>query len=125
MMQKVSKFVEYRLHFPMSEQGWTIFHRRRKVAANETGVRLEAASVRDSSDERIHPRAAALAFPRIPIGVECANQAAALRPIVVVDLVILYFGMPYRNARLFHHTNTVQPLHDLEHPLHHAIQWKV
>src|SRR5882757_9766557 len=105
MMQKMSKLVEYRLYFPMSEQRWTILHRRRKVAANETGVRLQAVSVRNSSDERIHPGPAALAFARIPVGIECADQAVALRPVFIGDLVVLHFRMPGWNAGFLHHAN--------------------
>ncbi len=119
------KFVEYGLHLPMRKQRWTILHRRRKVAANEAGVRLQPVSVRNSSDERIHPRAAAFAFAWIPVGIERADQAVITRPILIVDLVILHFGMPHRHAGFLHYANAVKPLHDLEHPLDNAAQREV
>src|SRR5260370_35476729 len=119
------EFVEYRLHFPVREQRWTAFYGRCKVAAKETGMRLQAVSVRNSSDESIHPRAAPLAFSRIPVGIERADQAVILRPILIVDLVILNLGMPHRHSRFLHYANAVEPLHDLEHPLDNAAQREV
>src|SRR5260221_8935542 len=125
MMQQVPKFVKYRLHFAMREQRWTILHRRRKVAAYETGMRLQPGSIGISGDESIHSRTAPLVFAWIPVRVERTDQAVALRPILIVNLLILHFRIPHRHAGFLHYTNGVEPLHDLEHPLDHAAQREI
>src|ERR1035438_5356273 len=124
MMQQMPELVENGLHLTMREQRWTIAHRRSKVTANESSMRLEAIAERDAGDEGVHPRTTPLVFPWEPVCVKCPDQRVVRRTALIVNLIVLDLGVPHWNSWLLHHANTVQPLHDLEHSLHHALERK-
>src|ERR1035438_2108507 len=125
MMQQVPELVENGLHLTMREQGRAIAHRRSKIPANESSVRLEAIAEGDARDKGVHPSTTPLVFPWEPVRVKGPDQGVVRRTALIVNLVVLDLGVPHWNSGLLDHANTVQPLHDLEHPLHHAFKRKV
>ncbi len=74
-----------------------------------------------AGDERIHPGAAALVFARKPVGVEAAQERAVL----VVDVVVAHVRIPDGHAGFLGDADAVEPLDQVEHSGHHALQREV
>jgi hypothetical protein len=74
-----------------------------------------------AGDQRVHPRAAALVFARIPVGVEPADEFAVL----VVNVVVADLRVPVGDALLFGHADAVEAVNQVEHPGHHLFQREV
>ena len=120
-MQQVSELVEDGLHVTMRQQRRAAIHGRREIAAHQSEVRLGAIFFGKPSDEGVHPRAAALSFAWIPIGIERPEQ----RSIRVVNSVHLHVRVPHGRAPLLRHANSVKALDGFKHALHHALQREV
>ena len=81
-VEQVAELVENRLHLAVGEQRGLAIHRRAHVADDQAEVRLaERAGV-----QRVHPRAAALGFARVPVGVERTEVGGGFRIVDFVEL---------------------------------------
>ena len=121
VVQQVAELVKDRLDFAVGEQCRAAAGRRVDVAAHQPEMRLEALGRRTAGDQRPHPGAAALVLPRIPVGVEAAQQRAAL----VADGVVFHRRIPNRRARLFDYADAEQPLDQIEQARDRALQREV
>ena len=117
MMQQVAELVEDGFHLAMSQERGLVADGRREVAAHAARMGLEAGRRLDARDEGFHPGAVALAFARIPIGVEGTEK----QPVAVAHFVAADIGVPQGYALAPRHFDPVEFLHDGEHAIDHAL----
>src|ERR1700759_1985991 len=103
-MQQMPELVENRFDLPVRQQRGLVADRRRKIAADQSQVRLESVSGGAAGQQAVHPGAAALVLSRIPIGVESAEK----RSVFVVDVVKLDVLVPSGNMLLFGDANSIE-----------------
>src|SRR5664279_6342643 len=78
---------------------------------------VEAIGGGTAGDQTVHPRAAALVFARVPVGIEAAQKGSFL----VADIVIVHIGVPGGDAGFLFHPDAVEALHQFEESAHHAL----
>ena len=91
-VQQVAELMEDRLDLVMGEQRGLAIHRRAHVADDQSEVRFAGAA----GVQRVHPRAAAFRFARMPVGIERSEMRAGFR---VMDFVKRNLGMPDFDVR--------------------------